>query len=36
VLEKTESREGVEAMLEKERELTKTDMQKPDIVSNAV
>jgi hypothetical protein len=36
VLEATESREGVEAMLKKERELTKTDMQKLDIVRNAV
>jgi hypothetical protein len=34
--EEKESREGVEVMLEKERELTKADMQKLDIVSNAV
>ena len=36
VSEEKESREGVEAMFKKERELTKADMQKQDIVSNAV
>ena len=36
MLEETESREGVEDMLKKEKELTKTDVPKLDMVSNAV
>ena len=36
VLEETDSREGVEDMLKEEKELTKIDASKLDMVSNAV